>query len=104
MANTTGQKFGGREKGTPNKDTKDIRKVYSKLLEDNESKLQSLFNQVAEKNPQKAIELILKMSEFVLPKLRSTELIQDTAPINNLKIEIIDTLTPLASSELKIVE
>jgi DNA-binding MurR/RpiR family transcriptional regulator len=104
MANTTGQKFGGREKGTPNKDTKDIRKVYSKLLEDNESKLQSLFNQVAEKNPQKAIELILKMSEFVLPKLRSTELIQDTAPINNLKIEIIDTITPLASSELKIVE
>jgi DNA-binding MurR/RpiR family transcriptional regulator len=104
MANTTGQKFGGREKGTPNKDTKDIRKVYSKLLEDNESKLQSLFNQVAEKNPQKAIELILKMSEFVLPKLRSTELIQDTDPIRKIKIEIIDTLTPLASSEADVVD
>ena len=44
------------------------------------------------------------MSEFVLPKLRSTELIQDADPIRKIKIEVIDTLTPLASSEREIVE
>jgi hypothetical protein len=36
-------------------------------------RLQELLDKVAEKNPQKALELLLKLSEFVLPKLRAIE-------------------------------
>ena len=36
-------------------------------------RLQELLDKVAEKNPQKALELMLKLSEFVLPKLRAIE-------------------------------
>ena len=94
----------GRPKGTPNKITADNREVFNTLLQNNAKNMQGMFDRIAEDNPAKAMELLLKVSEYVIPKLRSTELIQDTAPINNLKIEIIDTITPLASSELKIVE
>ena len=105
MSNKGGKRNGaGRPKGTPNKATTETRELFNNLVYNNSSRMQTLLDRVAEDNPAKAVELFIKMSEFVLPKLRSTELIQDTAPINNLKIEIIDTLTPLASSELKIVE
>ena len=32
MANTTGKKFGGRKKGTQNKDTKELRERISDLI------------------------------------------------------------------------
>jgi hypothetical protein len=35
MANNTGIKYGGRQKGTPNKATKVLREAYSDLLEGN---------------------------------------------------------------------
>ena len=68
MANNTGIKYGGRQKGTPNKATVRLREAFTELLEDNMGKVQELFDKVAEKNPQKALELLLKLSEFALPK------------------------------------
>jgi hypothetical protein len=35
MANTTGQKFGGRTKGTSNKTTTELREKFSLLIENN---------------------------------------------------------------------
>lgn len=58
----------GRPKGTPNKTTQQVKELFAKLLCDNENQIQSLFDRVAIDNPAKAIELFLKMSEFVLPK------------------------------------
>jgi uncharacterized protein YjgD (DUF1641 family) len=89
MANTTGQKYGGRKKGTPNKTTKDIRQVYSKLLEDNQDQLQDLFDKVAEKNPQKALELLIKVSEFVIPKLRAVD-IQPQQEQQQISIKVVE--------------
>ena len=73
MANNTGIKFGGRQKGTPNKATGRLREAFTELLEGNMGKVQELFDKVAEKNPQKALELLLKLSEFALPKLLAIE-------------------------------
>ena len=70
MANNTGIKYGGRQKGTANKATTRLREAFTGLLEGNIGRLQELLDKVAEKNPQKALELLLKLSEFVLPKLR----------------------------------
>lgn len=79
MANTTGQKFGGRKKGTPNKTTKEIRDAYKLLIEANLDNMTNWINEIAKENPEKAIDLLLKLSEYVVPKLNRTETI-DTTP------------------------
>jgi len=48
MANNTGIKYGARE-------------AFTDLLEGNMGRLQELLDKVAEKNPQKALELMLKL-------------------------------------------
>ena len=105
MANNTGIKYGGREKGTANKATARLREAFTELLEGNMGKVQELFDKVAEKNPQKALELLLKLSEFALPKLRAIEVNNESeeAKHTSLDIRIIDTGVPFASCEADIV-
>lgn len=74
--NTTGKKYGGRKKGTPNKEVKDIREAFKVLIENNLDKMDLWINQLAEKNPEKAINTILRLSDFILPKLTKTEITQ----------------------------
>ena len=106
MGINTGIKYGGRQKGTPNKATKALREAYSDLLENNISRVQELFDKVADKNPQKALELLLKLSEFALPKLRAIEVNNESeeAMHTSLNINIIDTGVPFASCEADVVE
>ena len=67
--------------------------------------MQELFDKVAEKNPQKALELLLKLSEFALPKLRAIEVNNESEDKQtSLNIKIIDTGVPLASCEADIVD
>ena len=105
MANKTGIKYGGRQKGTANKATARLREAFPDLLEGNIGRLQELLDNVAEKNPQKALELLLKLSEFVLPKLRAIEVNNESeeAMHTSLNINIIDTGVPLASKEADVV-
>jgi hypothetical protein len=81
------------------------RKAFTELLEDNMGILQELLDKVAEKNPQKALERMLKLSEFVLPKLRAIEVNNESeeAMHTSLDINIIDTGVPFASCEADIV-
>lgn len=74
--NTTGKKYGGRKKGTPNKEVKDIREAFQVLIENNLDKMELWINELAEKNPEKAINTILRLSDFILPKLSKTEITQ----------------------------
>jgi len=105
MANNTGIKYGGRQKGTANKATARLREAFTGLLEDNMGRVQELFDKVAEKNPQKALELLLKLSEFAIPKLRAIEVNNESeeALYTSLDINIISTGVPLASCEKDIV-
>ena len=68
MANTTGKKYGGRKKGTPNKLTKEIRTVLKNLiykeLDEIEDHLDSL-------EPNQRIEIVIKLIPYVLPKVES---------------------------------
>ena len=105
MWNNTGIKYGGRQKGTPNKATVRLREAFTELLENNMGRLQELLDKVAEKNPQKALEILLKLSEFAVPKMRAVEINADVATAHtNLDIRIIDTGVPFASCESDIKE
>ena len=63
----------GRVKGVPNAVTFEMRQVLLAFLQGNADKMQRLFDRVARKNPAMAIKLMLKMTEFVTPKLRQPE-------------------------------
>lgn len=76
MANNTGKKFGGRKKGTPNKDIKEIKDIFQVLIEQNLNNLDLWINQVAEKSPEKAINVVLKLSEYILPKVSNAKVIE----------------------------
>ena len=70
--NTHGQ---GRPKGSPNKSTQEIRDAYKKLLEDNLDNMSVWLADVAADDPQKAIDLMLKLSEYLIPKLARQEVV-----------------------------
>ncbi len=83
MANTTGKKWGGRSKGTPNKQTQEIREAYKQLIEMNLDNMSKWISTIAEDSPEKAVDLIVKLSDFVIPKLNRTE-IKDVTNIQDL--------------------
>ena len=74
MANTTGQKYGGRTKGTPNKETSEIRANFQSLINDN---LEQMKEDLKALEPKDRIKAILDLSKFVIPTLKATEF---TAP------------------------
>jgi hypothetical protein len=63
----------GRPKGVPNKTTKQIREAYQKLTEDNLDRMSIWITQVASEDPAKALDIMIRLSEYIIPKLARTE-------------------------------
>ncbi len=68
MANTTGNKYGGRTKGTPNRLTKELRTVLKDVVY---RELESIEMRLDELDPKERIELTIKLMPYVFPKLQS---------------------------------
>lgn len=66
MANTTGQKFGGREKGTPNRLTRELRSVLKDLIH---HELESLPQRLEELDPRDRLELLVKLIPYAMPRV-----------------------------------
>ncbi len=64
----------GKKPGTLNKSTKLIKEAFGKLLEDNLDNMTQWVGVIAAEDPAKAMDLMLRMSERFVPKLRSTEI------------------------------
>jgi hypothetical protein len=64
-------KTGGRQKGTPNRVTADVRAAFAELAVRNFDSIQHWLDQVAHDSPAKAIELFIQLAEFSVPKLRA---------------------------------
>lgn len=77
---TRRKKTGGREKGTPNKITKDIKEAYQHLIEVNIENLDSWLNEVAKNDPAKAMDIMIRLSEYVVPKLNRTTTTNHSMP------------------------
>jgi hypothetical protein len=76
MANTTGKKFGGRSKGTPNKTTGEIRNEFQLLISNN---IEVLQKDIEALEPKERIKTIIELSKFVLPTLKAIEVTELTA-------------------------
>jgi LytS/YehU family sensor histidine kinase len=67
------KKVGGRAKGQTNKTTAEIRDAYQRLVESNLGNMTEWLKQVADQNPERAMDLMLKLSEYMIPKLARQE-------------------------------
>lgn len=63
----------GRVPGSKNKQTSAIRTAYQNLVEMNLENMSAWIGQVAQEDPSKAMDLMIKLSEYVIPKLARTE-------------------------------
>ena len=68
MANNTGKKYGGRQKGTPNKLTKEIRTVLKDLIY---KELDEIKEHLDSLEPKQRIEIVIKLIPYVLLKVES---------------------------------
>ena len=68
MANTTGNKYGGRQKGTPNKLTKELRSVLKDILYQELEQIQERLDAL---KPRERVELLIKLMPYALPKVTS---------------------------------
>ena len=68
MANTTGKKYGGRQKGTPNKMTKELRVLLKDIIYQELEEVQERFSLL---EPKQRIELIIKLTPYILPKVNN---------------------------------
>jgi len=68
MANTTGIKYGGREKGTPNRMTKELRSVLKDVLY---QELEQIQEHLETLNSKERVELLIKLMPYILPKVTS---------------------------------
>ena len=82
------EKTGGRKAGTPNKTTAEIREAFNELISLNLPKLSNWLDRVAADDPEKALDIIIKFSDFIIPKLQRTEI------KGHLGIEQIKSFTP----------
>ena len=83
-----GNQLAGNRKGIPNKSTQEIRNAFQLLVESNLDNMKTWLSDVASEDPERALEIILKMSEYIVPKLSRTEIkadVTDKSIIINLK-------------------
>lgn len=65
MANTTGMKFGGRQKGTPNRTTKETREALKRIID---TELETLPDVLQAMKPYQRADILSKLIQYVLPK------------------------------------
>jgi hypothetical protein len=72
-----GNQLAGSRKGIPNKTTQEIRNAFQLLLENNLDNMKVWLSDVAAEDPERALEIMLKMAEYIVPKLSRTEVKAD---------------------------
>ena len=72
-----GFKTGGRELGTPNKTTSELRRALKHIVDD---ELQNLQDNINEIEPKERIELLIKLLPYVMPKVQTVSA-RDGEPI-----------------------
>jgi len=93
MANTTGQKFGGRKAGTPNKTTAEIKEMINQFISGNLDDLQKNYDLL---DPKDKLQFFRDLLKFVIPAKESNEI-----NINALSDSELERLTDNLIDKLK---
>ena len=81
----------GRPKGSPNKENKELREAIQAIVNGAIPDVVAVLAEMRETNPVKYTENVLKLMEYVIPKLRAsdTNLSIDSESLGSIKIEVI---------------
>lgn len=84
-----GVKTGGRQKGTPNKSTGEVREAIAAFASANVDQMGIWLNEI--ESPEKKLDLFLRAIEYHIPKLARTEVAGDpNAPLlQKIELEIV---------------
>jgi hypothetical protein len=63
----------GRPKGSENKTAKEIREAYTKLISENLNNMSKWLRKIGKDDPVKAMDILIKLSEYTVPKLTRAE-------------------------------
>lgn len=83
--NNTGQKFGGRTKGTPNKTTKELKEALQSIVNAEIKALPALLSELETKD---RLNLLTKLLPFVLPK-ESEQMNFEIKPPQEINFKVI---------------
>lgn len=87
--NTTGKKYGGREKGTPNKLTSELRNILKEIIS---TEIEALPEALKGLEAKERLEIIIKLLPYVLPKeIEQLGFEQDIKPMQFQIINMDDT-------------
>ena len=79
----------GRPAGVPNKATGVFRDTVNRLLADNAENVSEWLGQVAQQDPARALDLLVRLAEYAVPKLSRTEVQADVMTSGPTRIEIV---------------
>ena len=91
--NTTGKKYGGRTKGTPNKLSNEIKERLADIISEAIDSIDVKTLTVSER-----LKLIQIGIQYVIPRLKHTEEVREEP--RNFQIEIIDRLDKYKNRDL----
>ena len=75
----------GRPKGSTNVETNLVRGAYSELINSNLDNIHIWLAEVGEANPLQAVKIIIKMSDYILPKLTRVKHLKE---VNEMNVQI----------------
>lgn len=88
-----GQKYGGRQKGTPNKLTSDLRGFITQLLEDNRKQIIKDLKS-DELSPKERLTILEKFMQYVIPKQQAHTAAIDISQITEDQLnQVINEIT-----------
>ncbi len=64
----------GRPQGAKDRTQKETKVIFQQIVEGNIENFQSWIDEVAKRNPERAFDMVVKLMEFTLPKLKAVEL------------------------------
>jgi len=89
----------GRKAGVPNRSTEEIKKAYADLIAGNLDRIQEWLDRVAAQDPKSAIDCLIRLSPFVIPRQAAQEItfdspIQIVIPPKPIDDRDLDNLDP----------
>ena len=88
-----GNKLGGRKVGALNRSTEEMKLTIARAVNNTLSTIQADLLEIKKKNPEKAMELAMKLMEYTMPKMRSMDIsgtMEVNAKIQSINLNIVD--------------
>ena len=88
-----GNKLGGRKAGSLNRSTEEMKLTITRAVNNTLSTISKDLEDIKKRNPERAMELALKLLEYTMPKLKSIDVkgtMEVNAKIQQISIHILD--------------